>query len=232
MRAKKEPFLYPWEEEEKKKTDHKFNKKVWVVLFITWSLCLVPIPFTSIPALVMNLAALIMAIIVLTRGYVRQGIFLLLSIFILTPAFYFLGILLFATMITKSLDPANLSQEALKNTVQESINRELDDLYGITKKDAVPEEQKEEQFNLGKIFSKQPQETEKEPIKITNKYLVYTMDGGKISCDEVKLERGLLMMKTKSGVSIELEQNKIEKIERYQTTPGKTKVSVWRPYNR
>jgi hypothetical protein len=66
---------------------------------------------------------------------------------------------------------------------------------------------------------------------IVNKYIVYTLDGGEIRCSEVELKKGLLEMKTDSGVIIELDEYKIEKIERYQTINRKTKLSVWRPSN-
>lgn len=101
-------------EQEGKSPQDKFIKKTWLLLLIVWILCLVPIPFTGPIAIVINFAALIMSIIVLARGKTKQGVALLLSVFILTPTFYVLGVLISASLITHSIDTNSLSGERIK----------------------------------------------------------------------------------------------------------------------
>ena len=82
-------------------------QKTWILLAIVWVLCLLPIPFTTIIAAVLNFAALILAITVLVRGYTKNGILQLLSVFLLTPIFFVSGIFISAAWVSHTLDSYN-----------------------------------------------------------------------------------------------------------------------------
>ncbi|MBM9514707.1 DUF308 domain-containing protein [Desulfogranum marinum] len=220
-----------WFEQEEEPPQDKFIKKTWILLLIVWVLCLVPIPFTGSIAIVINLAALIMAIVVLVRGDTRHGVWQLLSVFILTPIFYIVGALIFASFITHSININNLSKNRITKEINNNINKELSTLYNIGKKEKktinVPSHPTKTYSHKSRIFPNKSDTSQNEKIKTF--YITYTKEGGEVRCNHVKLKNHTITLKTKSGVTIEIDKSQVERIERYQTANRKTKKSVWSP---
>jgi len=206
-------------------------QKTWILLAIVWLLCLLPIPFTTITAAVLNFAALIMAITVLVRGYIRHGILQLLSVFLLTPAFFVSGIFISAVWISHTLDTGTLSRQTLQEAVVGGLNDEAARLYKIAGKDNKSDNILQDSLNSIKqdIPKLIPGQSSQEKEQIITLYVAHTRDGGKISCLDIVNKGNILTLKTKSGMDIEIPKDSILKIERYQTVGGKTKKAVWNP---
>lgn len=214
-----------------KTSPNTFIRSTWILLAIIWLLCLVPIPLTGTIALVMNLAALVMTIVVLAKGETKHGVMQLLSVFLLTPAFYLLGAIIFASLITQSISPNNLS----KNSIQKALSDNSMELAGIYN-------HKENKTKVKSVTIKPPKSVtlKRQPAtppqkKINEneirdiKYIAYTTEGGKISCSNISKDKNTITMKTKSGVTVEMDKSQIMKIERYETVGNKVKKSTWTP---
>lgn len=226
-----QPEHTQWFEQEEKPPKDKFIKKTWILLSIVWVLCLVPIPFTSLIAIVINLAALIMAIVVLVRGETKHGVGLLLSVLVLTPILYLFGALIFASLITNSINPNNLSRDRITKEINNNINKELSTLYNIGNKEKKtindPSHTTKPYSHKPRLFSNKSDTSQNEKIKTY--YITYTKEGGEVRCNDVKLKNQTITLKTKSGVTIEIDKSQVDRIERYQTANRKTKKSTWSP---
>lgn len=208
-----------------------FPKKTWILLAIIWVLCLIPIPFTGTIAIVMNFAALVMAIVVLVKGYVRNGVFQLLSVFILTPAFYAIGIIVGTSLIAHTLNTGNMSKQTPQEAFLDGLNNEVADLYKIVGKDIKSNNVTHSSLNNSKTEASllKPKQNSQKKEQIITWYLAFTKEGGQIKCTDIVEKSALLILKTKSGVEIEIHKANILKIERYQTVDNKTQKSVWDP---
>lgn len=208
-----------------------FCKKTWILLFIIWVLCLIPIPFSGTIAMVMNFAAFVMAIVVLAKGHVRYGVLQLLSVFILTPVFYFIGVLISAALISHTLDTGNLSKQTLQEAFFNGLNDEVADIYKISGKDKKPKStvQAPLQKNKQDISLSKPKQQSQEKEKVITWYVAYTKEGAEIRCSDIVKKNDLLMLKTKSGMEIDVHTANILKVVRYRTVGNKTKKSVWNP---
>ncbi len=208
-----------------------FIKSTWILLAIIWLLCLVPIPLTGTIALVMNLAALVMTIVVLVKGETKHGVMQLLSVFLLTPAFYFFGAIIFASLITQSISPNNLSQNSIQKALRDN-SKELERIYNHQENKAKV---KSVTFKPPKSITskRQPATPSQKKIYenelIDTKYITYTTEGGKISCSDISKDKNTITMKTQSGVTVEMDKSQIVKIERYETVGNKVKKSTWTP---
>ena len=75
----------------------------WVCLVVAWVLFLIPIPgaglFVGWP---LNLAAFILAIVVMARGFTGKGMIPLLASLVVSPIVYFIGIAVLAGAIASA----------------------------------------------------------------------------------------------------------------------------------
>jgi hypothetical protein len=67
----------------------------WITLGVTWLLFLVPIPGLGLLGWLGNLAAFILAIIVMARGETAHGVGQLVCSLVVSPIVYFIGLALF-----------------------------------------------------------------------------------------------------------------------------------------
>ena len=67
-------------------------KATWLLLGVTWLLFFVPIVGLGIVGWVVNFAAFIMSIVVMTRGAVPMGVTQLICTIIVSPIMYFVGL--------------------------------------------------------------------------------------------------------------------------------------------
>ena len=67
----------------------------WITLGVTWLLFLVPIPGLGLLGWVANLVALVLSIVVLSKGETGHGIGQLVCSLLVSPIFYFIGLALF-----------------------------------------------------------------------------------------------------------------------------------------
>ncbi|MFY2764436.1 hypothetical protein [Arenimonas sp. MALMAid1274] len=74
-------------------------KAGWIVLGLAWLLFLVPIPGLGILGWAVNLAALVIAIIVITKDEVAHGVGQLVCSIVVSPIVYFLGLILFVGVL-------------------------------------------------------------------------------------------------------------------------------------
>ena len=87
-------------------------KETWITLGIVWVLCLIPFPFTGLAGLAVNIAAFVMAIIVMSKGGTFIGIVQLLCTIIISPTIYFIGLALFAMMAS------DVAVDSIQNSIQ------------------------------------------------------------------------------------------------------------------
>jgi hypothetical protein len=67
-------------------------KAGWMCLIAAWTFFLIPIPGVGIIGWALNLAAFIIAIIVMVKGRVGAGVVLLVCAFVVSPLIYFVGL--------------------------------------------------------------------------------------------------------------------------------------------
>ena len=67
-------------------------KAGWMCLIVAWIFFLIPIPGVGIIGWALNLAAFIIAIIVMVKGRVGAGVVLLVCAFVVSPLIYFVGL--------------------------------------------------------------------------------------------------------------------------------------------
>lgn len=220
-----------YSEPQEKLTRDNFSKKTWILLIIVWVLCLIPIPFTGIIAIVMNFAAFVMAIVALAKGYVRSGVLQLLSVCILTPALYTIGILISAALISQTLDTGNLSKQTLQEEFFKGLNDDVGNIYKIQGNEHAPNISTRDISNSSnpKIPLLKPKQPSQEPEKVITWYIAYTKEGGEIDCTDITKDNSTLKLKTKSGMQINIHHRNVLKVERYQTVGNQTKKSVWTP---
>lgn len=71
----------------------------WVLLGVTWLLFLIPFPGLGILGWVSNLAAFIVAIIVMSKDEVAHGVGQLVCSLLVSPIVYFIGLVLFVGLL-------------------------------------------------------------------------------------------------------------------------------------
>lgn len=74
----------------------------WICLGIAWVALLAPIPGTGFVGWPLNLVAIILAIISLSKGKTLPGVLQLVGGLILSPIFYFIGVVIMAALIASS----------------------------------------------------------------------------------------------------------------------------------
>ena len=67
-------------------------KAGWMCLIAAWTFFLIPIPGVGIIGWALNLAAFIIAIIVMVKGRIGAGVALLVCAFVVSPLIYFVGL--------------------------------------------------------------------------------------------------------------------------------------------
>jgi hypothetical protein len=120
--------INPWQADQKTKRKRRtdpFIKNTWALLIIAWGVYLIPVPGTSYAASILVLGALVMGITTLAKGNTHQEIIQLLSIFIVTPNFYMLGMTIFWTFRTRTIDLQDLSAKEIRNAGIESYQQEI-----------------------------------------------------------------------------------------------------------
>ena len=70
-------------------------KAGWIVLGIAWLLFLVPIPGLGVLGWIINLAALVIAIVVIAKDEVAHGVGQLVCSIVVSPIIYLIGLVLF-----------------------------------------------------------------------------------------------------------------------------------------
>jgi|GEM_PF-2034506 len=200
----------------KQKHADNFIKNTWLLLFTAWFVYLIPFPGTSYIASVITLGALVMTIVTLAGGKTQQGIVQLLATFIVSPIFYFIGMLIFWTFVTNSISPNNITTKEIRNVAVKDYNRKINKL---TNKKHVDNETKP----ISSIKSQ-----EKKDI-VYLKYIIHLNNGGKIDCESMKRQGDYIIIKNKSGVLMDIDISQVEKIERFETINNKTNISSWKP---
>jgi hypothetical protein len=71
----------------------------WIVLGVTWLLFLIPFPGFGLLGWVTNLAAFILAIIVMSKGETGHGVSQLVCSLVASPIVYFIGLVLFVGLL-------------------------------------------------------------------------------------------------------------------------------------
>lgn len=74
-------------------------KPMWICMTLAWIMFGLPIPFTVVIAVPLNIAALILAIVCLVRDRVPQGVIGLIGTTIVSIAVYILGFTLMAASV-------------------------------------------------------------------------------------------------------------------------------------
>lgn len=75
-------------------------KAGWIVLAVAWVLFLIPIPGSGLLGWAANLAALVIAIIVIAKDEVAHGVGQLVCSIVVSPIVYFIGLALFIGAIS------------------------------------------------------------------------------------------------------------------------------------
>jgi len=89
----------------------------WICLILAWLLFLIPIPGTVLIGGPLNLAAFILAIVVMSNGRVVGGLIALLSSLIISPIIYFLGLAIFTAVVAYGVDESATQQILDKNNI-------------------------------------------------------------------------------------------------------------------
>lgn len=71
----------------------------WVLLGVTWLMFLIPFPGLGILGWVVNLAAFILAIIVMSKGETVHGVVQLVCSLVVSPVVYLIGLVIMVGMI-------------------------------------------------------------------------------------------------------------------------------------
>ena len=71
----------------------------WVLLGVTWLLFLIPFPGLGLLGWMTNLAAFIVAIVVMTQDEVAHGAGQLVCSLVVSPIVYFIGLMLFVGLL-------------------------------------------------------------------------------------------------------------------------------------
>jgi len=71
----------------------------WVLLGVTWLMFLIPFPGLGLLGWVVNLAAFIVAIIVMAKGETVHGVVQLVCSLLVSPIVYLIGLAVFVGMI-------------------------------------------------------------------------------------------------------------------------------------
>lgn len=71
----------------------------WITLALAWLMFLIPIPGLGILGWAVNLAALIVGIVVLSKGATGNGIAQIVASIVVSPIVYFIGLALFVGTI-------------------------------------------------------------------------------------------------------------------------------------
>ena len=74
-------------------------KAGWILLGVTWLLFLIPFPGLGVLGWMTNLVAFIVAIVVMTRDEVAQGVGQLVCSLVVSPIVYFIGLMLFIVVL-------------------------------------------------------------------------------------------------------------------------------------
>jgi hypothetical protein len=193
-----------------RKTD-PFLKNTWVLLIIAWVIYLVPISGTSYIASILVLGALVMTIVALAHGKTQQGIVQLLSLFIISPIFFLLGLIIFQASVNKTIDLDSLSSQQLKDVIIRSYNQEIEKYSGI----------------IHDKFEYKKQNKEQEIVHI--KYIVYLKSGGILECSDVQKQDNSIKIKNKTGLIMDINLPQIEKIDKFETKNNKTNITSWHP---
>jgi len=67
----------------------------WVLLAVTWLMFLIPFPGLGLLGWVVNLAAFIVAIIVMAKGEMAHGVIQLVCSLVVSPVVYMIGLAIF-----------------------------------------------------------------------------------------------------------------------------------------
>jgi len=67
----------------------------WILLAVTWLMFLIPFPGLGLLGWVVNLAAFIVAIIVMAKGEMAHGVIQLVCSLVVSPVVYMIGLAIF-----------------------------------------------------------------------------------------------------------------------------------------
>lgn len=82
-------------------------KAGWILLLITWACYLIPIPGLGPLGMILNFAAFIVSIVVITRGKTGMGIFQLICSFLVSGIIYAVGVAIFIDSANEVLKQNN-----------------------------------------------------------------------------------------------------------------------------
>ncbi|MDH3347905.1 MAG: hypothetical protein OEM02_07380 [Desulfobulbaceae bacterium] len=194
-------------------------QNTWILLVIAWVIYLIPIPGTSYIASVLVLGGFIMTVVTLAKGKTQQGIIQLLSIFLITPIFCFLGMIIFWTFVNKSIELNSINSKSIQNAVIKDYNREINKIKKLEHKVYQPR------------ITKNIKKDEKKDI-VYLKYIVHLKDGGKVECSKLDRKGDSIKLTSQSGLLMDVDLFKVEKIEKFETVNNKTNISSWTPGNK
>jgi len=218
------------EENFKSRTD-RIVLNTWILLLIIWTICLIPVPGTSYVAWVLNFGALVMTIVNLVRGWTRQGLLQLLGVFVVTPIFDVLGMIVFLTFVSHAVDPHHMTAKSLSDAVISNYETEINKYNGLVYKEFQAGKKAVLQGKEKVVEKITPESQEKEQQKpvVYSKYLVYLKNGGKLDSASVSRHDTSLKLKSVAGVVIDIDVSKVEKIVKVETINNKTSVTSLEP---
>jgi len=218
------------EENFKSRTD-RIVLNTWILLFIIWTICLIPVPGASYVALVLNFGALVMTIFNLVTGRTRQGLLQLLGVFVVTPIFEVLGMIVFLTLVSHAVDPQHMTTKSLRDAVIQNYEMEINKYNGLAYKQYQAGKKvvlKSKEKVVEKITDKSQEKEQQKPV-VYSKYIVYLKNGGKLDSAGVSRHDTTLKIKSASGVVIEIDVSKVEKVVKVETVNNKTSVTSLEP---
>ena len=83
----------------------------WVLVAVAWLCFLIPFPGLGIFGWVLNFVAFIIAIVVIAKGRTLPGIVQIAATVIASPIVYFIGLAIFAAVVTGSAESARVATE-------------------------------------------------------------------------------------------------------------------------
>ncbi len=80
--------------------------------------------------------------------------------------------------------------------------------------------------NLPNIQKLQQQKTKQYKLL---KYIVYIKNGGQVECSSISRNENMIVLMTKDGLLMNIDENKIDKIEQYQFVNNNIRMTKWKP---
>lgn len=198
----------------------KYEKTTWILLGITWILCLIPFPGFGIIGLTVNVAAFIVAIIVIVKGEIIHGVIQLCSAILLTPIIYALGLAIFSTAIGYKSD------DILAKYLIEQLNiaQKQRPLHVTKQVNTSPRRPTQQEIRRATELARRKRLA---AIENSTYYVVETTDGGTIECKKISRDQDGFTMTTQAGMVMSIHDSRVKEITKYQSINGTIQKTKW-----